>query len=73
MISLENINVVFGRGTPLQKQALSKINLTIAKDRKFNNVVEERLVNARKDRGYTAKTFVNGLKPHEEYFYRFTT
>ena len=51
----------------------SKINLTIAKDRKFNNVVEERLVNARKDRGYTAKTFVNGLKPHEEYFYRFTT
>lgn len=29
MISLENIQVVFGRGTPLQKQALNKINLTI--------------------------------------------
>lgn len=29
MISLENIQVIFGRGTPLQKQALSKIDLTI--------------------------------------------
>ncbi|MDI7862435.1 ABC transporter ATP-binding protein [Rhizobiaceae bacterium n13] len=29
MITLENIQVIFGRGTPLQKQALSKINLTI--------------------------------------------
>lgn len=29
MISLSDIQVVFGKGTPLQKQALSKINLTI--------------------------------------------
>lgn len=29
MISLENIDVVFGRGTPLQKQALKNVNLTI--------------------------------------------
>ncbi|MBY5716400.1 ABC transporter ATP-binding protein [Rhizobium leguminosarum] len=29
MINLKNIKVVFGRGTPLQKQALSGINLTI--------------------------------------------
>ncbi|MDI6837247.1 MAG: ATP-binding cassette domain-containing protein, partial [Rhizobiaceae bacterium] len=29
MISLENIQVVFGRGTPLQKQALSGVSLAI--------------------------------------------
>jgi len=29
MIALENIEVVFGRGTPLQKQALKSVNLTI--------------------------------------------
>ena len=29
MISLQDIQVVFGRGTPLQKQALKKIDLTI--------------------------------------------
>ncbi len=29
MISLENIDVVFGRGTPLQKQALKNVSLTI--------------------------------------------
>lgn len=29
MISLSDIQVVFGRGTPLQKQALAKIDLTI--------------------------------------------
>ncbi len=29
MITLDNIQVIFGRGTPLQKQALSKIDLTI--------------------------------------------
>lgn len=29
MISLENIQVVFGRGTPLQKQALSGVSLSI--------------------------------------------
>lgn len=29
MISLSDIQVIFGKGTPLQKQALSKLNLTI--------------------------------------------
>lgn len=29
MINLKNIKVVFGRGTPLQKQALSGVSLTI--------------------------------------------
>ncbi|TBY11232.1 ABC transporter ATP-binding protein [Rhizobium laguerreae] len=31
MINLKNIKVVFGRGTPLQKQALSGVSLTIEK------------------------------------------
>ncbi|WP_414706917.1 ATP-binding cassette domain-containing protein, partial [Rhizobium sp. UBA1881] len=29
MISLKDIKVVFGKGTPLQKQALNGVNLTI--------------------------------------------
>jgi putative ABC transport system ATP-binding protein len=29
MITVENLDVVFGRGTPLQKQALNRVNLTI--------------------------------------------
>jgi alkaline phosphatase D len=51
----------------------AKLELTIAKDRHFQNVIEERSVTARKDRDFTARTFVNGLDPDEQYFYRFTT
>ncbi len=31
MIELSNLDVVFGRGTPLEKQVLNKINLTMEK------------------------------------------
>jgi alkaline phosphatase D len=51
----------------------SKLRLLVATDKNFGNVVEERLVTAREDRGFTARTMVNGLKPREEYFYRFVT
>jgi alkaline phosphatase D len=51
----------------------AKVRLLVAKDRGFSNVVEERLVNARPRNGHTARTFVNGLDPHEQYFYRFAT
>lgn len=51
----------------------SKLQLTVAKDSKFGNVVEERLVVARDDRDFTARAFVKGLDPSEEYFYRFST
>jgi alkaline phosphatase D len=51
----------------------AKVNLMVATDKKFKNVVEEKLVTARDDRGMTAKTFVKGLKPSEEYYYRFFT
>ncbi len=51
----------------------SKLKVVVAKDRKFRNVVEEKLVTARADRGFTARTFVKGLKAHEQYYYRFLT
>jgi alkaline phosphatase D len=51
----------------------SKLKLLVAKDRKFSNVVEEKVVTARKDRDFTARTFVKGLKPDHQYFYRFVT
>ena len=50
----------------------AKLNLIIAKDRKFSNVVEERSVVCLKKRDFTARTFVNDLKPDETYYYRFT-
>jgi alkaline phosphatase D len=51
----------------------SKLELIVAKDRKFKNVVEEKVVTARKDRDFTARTFVKGLKPDRQYYYRFVT
>ncbi len=45
----------------------------VATDRKFGNVIEERSVTAREDRDFTARTFINGLKPDKHYFYRFVT
>jgi alkaline phosphatase D len=51
----------------------SKLKVIVAKDRKFNHVVEEKLVTARADRDFTARTFVKGLRPDEHYFYRFVT
>ena len=50
-----------------------KVRLVVAKDQKFANVVEERLVTASSKNGHTARTFVNGLDPREQYFYRFLT
>ena len=50
-----------------------RLRLLVAKDRKFGNVVLEKDVIARADRGHTAKTTVRGLDPAEQYFYRFVT
>ncbi len=49
----------------------AKLDLVIATDRKFDKVVEERSVVAQKKRDFTARTFVNGLDPDEQYYYRF--
>lgn len=51
----------------------SKLKLTVAKDSKFRNVIEEKQVVAREDRDFTARAAVKGLRPSEEYFYRFST
>ena len=51
----------------------SKLDVTVAKDRKFNNVVDEKTVIARSDRDFTARTFIRGLEPDQRYFYRFHT
>ncbi|MGA9371676.1 MAG: alkaline phosphatase D family protein [Solirubrobacterales bacterium] len=51
----------------------SKLHVIVAKDRHFKHVVEEKLVTARRDRDFTARTFVKGLKPDHQYFYRFVT
>ena len=51
----------------------SQIQLEVARDRQFRNVVERRRVTAQKSRDYTVHALVNGLKPQHEYFYRFST
>ena len=51
----------------------SKLKVVVATDPKFGNVIEEKLVTARKERDFTARTFINGLKPDKHYFYRFVT
>ena len=51
----------------------SKLKVVVATDRKFGNVIEEKLVTARRDRDFTARTFIKGLKPDRHYFYRFVT
>ncbi len=51
----------------------TRLQLQVAKDRDFKNVVLEKTVTARKDRDFTARTRVRGLRPAHEYFYRFHT
>jgi alkaline phosphatase D len=51
----------------------SKLKVMVATDRKFGNVIAEKSVTAREDRDFTARTFINGLKPDKHYFYRFFT
>src|SRR5262245_3090784 len=51
----------------------SKLEVTVAKDRKFDKVVEEKTVVARSERDFTARTFIKGLDPDQRYFYRFHT
>ena len=56
-----------------QAKRTSRLDLQVAKDRHFKNVVLEKTVTARKERDFTARTRVRGLKPAHEYFYRFHT
>ena len=47
--------------------------LEVARDSDFRRVVARRLVTASGDRGHALKARVTGLRPHEDYFYRFST
>jgi alkaline phosphatase D len=47
--------------------------LEIARDRDFRRVVARRRVTTSGDRAHNLKARVTGLRPHEQYFYRFST
>jgi alkaline phosphatase D len=47
--------------------------LEIARDRDFRRVVARRRVATSGERGHSLKTRVTGLRPHEQYWYRFST
>jgi alkaline phosphatase D len=51
----------------------SRLNVQVAKDRHFKNVVAERTLTARKELDFTARARIRHLKPGREYFYRFHT
>jgi alkaline phosphatase D len=63
--------ILWTRVEGLRKSA--RLQLEVAKDRHFKNVVVQKTATARADRDFTARTRVNGLRPHHEYFYRFFT
>ncbi len=51
----------------------SKLTLEVATDKHFKHVVETQDVVAESNRDFTVHAQVKGLKPREEYFYRFAT
>ncbi|MDX6582723.1 MAG: alkaline phosphatase [Solirubrobacterales bacterium] len=51
----------------------SKLTLEVATDKHFKHVVDTQDVVAESNRDYTVHAQVKGLKPREEYFYRFAT
>jgi alkaline phosphatase D len=51
----------------------SKLRVEVATDERFNEVVESVAVRADKNRDYTVHHRIEGLKPSEQYFYRFHT
>jgi len=49
------------------------VRLEVARDRDFRRVVAERTIATSGKRGHSVKARVEGLRPHERYFYRFET
>jgi alkaline phosphatase D len=47
--------------------------LEVARDREFRRVVARKRVTTSSARGHALKARVTGLRPHEDYFYRFST
>ncbi len=56
-----------------QIERSATVELEVARDPDFRRVVERRRVVARKGRDYTLEARLSGLKPAEQYFYRFDT
>ena len=56
-----------------QAKRTSRLELQVAKDRHFKNVVLEKTVTARKERDFTAAPASAASSPAHEYFYRFHT
>lgn len=51
----------------------SRLTLQVSTDKHFKKVIREKQVVASKKQGFGVHTRIGGLKPHQEYFYRFET
>ena len=49
------------------------VELEVARDRSFRNVVARRQITTSERLNHNVKARVEGLRPHEQYFYRFST
>jgi alkaline phosphatase D len=49
------------------------VDLEVARDRGFGDVVARRRLTTSEARGHAVKARLDGLRPHEQYFYRFST
>ena len=51
----------------------ARVELEVARDRSFRNVVARRRITTSDALNHNVKARVNGLRPHEQYYYRFST
>jgi len=49
------------------------VTLEVARDRDFRRVVSRRVIRTDRSRNHTVKARVTGLRPYEQYYYRFST
>jgi alkaline phosphatase D len=57
---------------PLRRRGPGRATLEVATDRQFRRVVARESIPTGGQRGHSVKARVRGLRPREEYFYRFT-
>ena len=50
-----------------------QVELEVARDRSFRHVVTRKLIGTNKALNHSVKARVEHLKPHEQYYYRFST
>ena len=51
----------------------ARVELEVARDRSFRNVVARRRISTSDALNHNVKARVSGLRPHEQYYYRFST